>query len=167
MAKATYKEVVTKGPIEWAKIFESNRDLTGYEGIYEETEGAYIVTQVLSKDEFEKLKKAGTQKKPVQKRLMDGEIAIKFERRHLVRAKDGTEIPQAGGAPKVVGPNGKKWDVEVDGLIGNGTIAEITNLITTFPGQDGKMVSRTSLTKVKILEHVPYVREDEEEGEDA
>jgi len=167
MAKTIYKEVVTKGPIEWARVFESNRDLSGYEGIYESTDGAYIVTQVLSKDEFEKLKKAGTQKKPNQKRIMDGEIAIKFERRHKVTSSDGTEIVQAGGAPKVVGPNGKKWDEEVDGLIGNGTIAEITNLITTFPGKDGKMVSRTSLTKVKILEHVPYVREEEDEGEDA
>ncbi len=104
-------------------------------------------------------------KKPIQKRLMDGEIAIKFERRHLVKDKSGKEIPQAGGAPKVVGPDGKRWDVETQGLIGNGTIAEVTNLITTFPGQDGKTVSRTSLTKVKIVEHVPYVRE--EEGEDA
>jgi len=165
MAKTIYKEVTTKGAIEWAKIFEENRDMNGFEGQYEDSEGAYVLTQVLNKDEFEKLKKAGTMKKPIQKRLMDGEIAIKFERRHLVKDKSGKEIPQAGGAPKVVGPDGKRWDVETQGLIGNGTIAEVTNLITTFPGQDGKTVSRTSLTKVKIIEHVPYVRE--EEGEDA
>lgn len=167
MAKASYKEVVTTGPIEWAKIFESNREMSGYEGVYDTCEGAYTVTQVLDKAEFEKLKKTGSQKRPNQKRLMDGEIAVKFERKHLVKTADGKEIAKAGGAPKVVGPNGKKWDVEVDGLIGNGTIAEITNLVTTFPGQDGKPISRTSLTKVKILEHVPYVREDEDEGEDA
>lgn len=165
MAKTAYKEVITTGPIEWAKIFEGNRDMSGYEGQYDDCEGAYVLTQVLSKDEFEKLKKAGTMKKPMQKRLMDGEIAIKFERKHLVKTKDGKEIPQAGGAPKVVGPDGKRWDVEEQGLIGNGTIAEVTNLITTFPGQDGKTVSRTSMTKIKIVEHVPYVREDE--GEDA
>lgn len=165
MAKTIYKEVTTKGAIEWAKIFEENRDMNGFEGQYEDSEGAYVLTQVLNKDEFEKLKKAGTMKKPIQKRLMDGEIAIKFERRHLVKDKSGKEIPQAGGAPKVVGPDGKRWDVETQGLIGNGTIAEVTNLITTFPGQDGKTVSRTSLTKIKIVEHIPYVRE--EEGEDA
>jgi len=33
----------------------------------------------------------------------------------------------------------------------------------TFKGQDGKMISRTSLLKVKIIEHVPYVREGDEE----
>ena len=160
-----YKEVTTKGPIEWAKIFESNREMEGYEGAYQECEGAYTIVQVLSKEEFEKLKKAGTQKKPIQKRLMDGEIAVKFERKHLVKTKDGKEVPQAGGAPKVVGPNGKPWDLEEDGLIGNGTIAEVTNLINTFKGQDGKMISRTSLTKVKIIEHVPYVREEASDEE--
>ena len=158
-----YKEVTTKGPIEWAKIFENNREMEGYEGAYQECEGAYTIVQVLSKEEFEKLKKAGPQKKPIQKRLMDGEIAVKFERKHLVKNKEGVEVPQAGGAPKVVGPNGKPWDLEEDGLIGNGTIAEVTNLINTFKGQDGKMISRTSLTKVKIIEHVPYVREDNDE----
>lgn len=158
-----FKEVTTKGPIEWAKIFENNREMSGYEGIYEACDGAYTVVQVLDKEEFEKLKKAGTQKKPIQKRLLDGEIAVKFERKHLVKAKDGREIPQAGGAPKVVGPNGKPWDLEEDGLIGNGTIAEVTNLINTFKGQDGKMISRTSLVKVKIVEHVPYVREENNE----
>ena len=158
-----FKEVTTKGPIEWAKIFENNREMSGYEGIYEACEGAYTVVQVLDKEEFEKLKKAGTQKKPIQKRLLDGEIAVKFERKHLVKTKDGREIPQAGGAPKVVGPNGKPWDLEEDGLIGNGTIAEVTNLINTFKGQDGKMISRTSLVKVKIVEHVPYVREESNE----
>ena len=158
-----YKEVTTKGPIEWAKIFEDNREMSGYEGAYEECEGAYTLVQVLSKEEFEKLKKAGTMKKPIQKRLMDGEIALKFERKHLVKTKDGKEVTQAGGAPKVVGPNGKTWDLDEDGLIGNGTVAEVTNLISTFKGQDGKMVARTSLTKVKIIEHIPYVREENDE----
>jgi hypothetical protein len=159
-----YKEVTTTGPIAWAKIFEGNREMNGYEGAYNDCEGAYTVTQTLSKDEFEKLKKAGSQKKPINKRLMEGELAVKFERKHLVKAKSGEVIAQAGGAPKVLGPDGKLWNVDTDGLIGNGSIAEITNLITTFPGQDGKMVSRTSLTKIKIVEHLQYVRPDEEEA---
>lgn len=158
-----YKEVTTTGPVEWAKIFEENREMEGFEGAYHDCEGAYTLVQVLSKEEFEKLKKAGTQKKPIQKRLMEGEIAIKFERKHLVKNSAGKEITQAGGAPKVLRADGKRWNIETDGVIGNGSVAEVTNLISTFKGQDGKMISRTSLTKVKILEHVPYVREDDEE----
>ena len=46
---AKYKEVTTTGPIEWAKIFEDTRDMTGYEGAYEECNGAYTVNQILDK----------------------------------------------------------------------------------------------------------------------
>lgn len=158
-----FKEVTTKGTIEWAKIFEENRDLVGYEGAYEACEGAYTVVQVMDKEEYEKLKKAGTQKKPIQKRLMDGELAINFERKHKVVNSEGVEVPKAGGAPKVIGPNGKPWNLEEDGRIGNGTLAEVTNLINTFKGRDGKTYSRTALVKVKILELVPYVREEDNE----
>lgn len=165
MAKTIYKEVTTVGPIEWAKIFESNREMEGYEGAYADCDGAYTVTQILTKEELEKLKKTGSQKKPIMKRLTeDGVLAIKFERKHEVKTKDGTVIAQAGGAPKVFGPDGKPWDVEVDGLIGNGTIAEVTNLVSTFLGQDGKPISRTSILKIKVLEHVPYARQNNEEA---
>ena len=147
-----YTEVTTTGPIEWAKIFENNRDLTGYEGSYVPFEGAYTLQQMLSKDEYAKLQAAGTQKQPNQKRLMDAELSIKFERKHKVTRKDGTELPQAGGAPKVTDADGSPWS-EDKGLIGNGSTAEVTNLITTFKGGDGKMYSRTTMTGVKIIEH--------------
>lgn len=149
-----YKEVTTTGPVEWAKVFENNRDMTGYEGAYVPFEGAYTLQQILSKDEYAKLQAAGTQKKPNQKRLMDGELSLKFERKHKVTRKDGTVLPQAGGAPKVTDAEGSPWTEEM-GLIGNGSTAEVTNLITTFKGGDGKMYSRTTMTGVKIIEHKP------------
>ncbi len=149
-----YTEVTTSGPVEWAKIFEGNRDMTGYEGSYVPFEGAYTLQQILSKDEYSKLQAAGTQKKPNQKRLMDGELMIKFERKHKVTRKDGTVLPQAGGAPKVTNAEGSPWTEDM-GLIGNGSTAEVTNLITTFKGGDGKMYSRTTMTGVKITEHKP------------
>lgn len=159
-----YTEVKTTGSIEWAKIFETNRDMTGYEGAYVDFEGAYTVQQILSKDEYTKLQAAGTQKKPNQKRLMDGELMLKFERKHKITSRDGKVIPQAGGAPKVMNADGTAWDKEVNGLIGNGSTAEVTNLITTFKGGDGKMYSRTTMTEVKIIEHIP-VEEKENSNE--
>lgn len=158
---AKYTEVVTVGPIEWARIFEDNRDTEGYDGAYTDCEGAYTLTQILDKAQFEKLKKKGSQKKPIAKRLMDGVIAIKFERKHLVKMDDGTVIEKAGGAPKVVNASGVVWDADVDGLIGNGSIAEVTNLLTSFKGKDGTNICRTTLTKVKIVDHVVYQREEE------
>ena len=159
-----YTEVKTTGSIEWAKVFETNRDMTGYEGAYVDFEGAYTVQQILSKDEYTKLQAAGTQKKPNQKRLMDGELMLKFERKHKITSRDGKVIPQAGGAPKVMNADGTAWDKEVNGLIGNGSTAEVTNLITTFKGGDGKMYSRTTMTEVKIIEHIP-VEEKENSNE--
>ena len=159
-----YTEVKTTGSIEWAKVFETNRDMTGYEGAYVDFEGAYTVQQILAKDEYAKLQAAGTQKKPNQKRLMDGELMIKFERKHKITSRDGKVIPQAGGAPKVMNADGTAWDKEVNGLIGNGSTAEVTNLITTFKGNDGKMYSRTTMTEVKIIEHIP-VEEKENSNE--
>ena len=156
-----YTEVTTIGPIEWARIFEDNRDMQGYEGMYAECEGAYTLTQILDKTQFEKLKKAGSQKKPIQKRLMDGVIAIKFERKHLVKMNDGTAIEKAGGPPKVVNASGAVWNADVDGLIGNGSIAEVTNLLTSFKGKDGTNICRTTLTKIKIVDHLVYTREEE------
>ena len=158
-----YTEVTTTGPIEWSKIFEANRDMTGYEGSYVPFEGAYTVQQILSKDEYAKLQAAGTQKKPNQKRLMEGQLSIKFERKHKVTRRDGSVLPQAGGAPKVTDADGNPWTEEM-GLIGNGSTAEVTNLITTFKGQDGKMYSRTTLTGLKILEHIKHEEKEEEMG---
>jgi hypothetical protein len=158
---AKYTEVVTVGPIEWARIFEDNRDMEGYDGAYTDCEGAYTMVQVLDKAQFEKLKKKGSQKKPIAKRLMDGVIAVKFERKHLVKMDDGTIIEKAGGAPKVVNASGNVWDADVDGLIGNGSVAEVTNLLTSFKGKDGTNICRTTLTKVKIIDHIVYQREEE------
>ena len=155
-----YTEVKTTGPIEWARLFEGNRDMEGYQGAYAACDGAYTVSQVLSKGEFSKLQEAGTSKKPVQKRLMDGELVIKFERKHTVTSKDGTVVAQAGGAPVVTDAEGNAWTDE-HGLIGNGSVAEVSNLISTFKGQDGKMYARTSLVSVKIIEHVKYEKDAE------
>lgn len=151
-----YKSVTTTGPIEWARIFEGNRDMEGFDGSYKACDGAYTVSQILSKEEFQKLQQAGTTKKPVQKRLMEGELVIKFERKHLVTNKEGQAILKAGGPPKVTDADGNPWDDAVNGAIGNGSIAEVTNLISTFKGADGKMYARTSLMEIKILEHIKY-----------
>ena len=153
-----YQEVTTFGTLEWAKVFEDNRDLKGYEGEYEKTEGAYVVDQVLDKEEYQKLVNAGSQKKPKQKRLMDGEIVIKMMRPHRVVKRDGTELPQAGGAPEITDIDGNP----VSERIGNGSKAEVTNLISTFKGQDGKVYSRTTMTKIKILELVPFEEKEAE-----
>jgi hypothetical protein len=163
MPKTTYQEVTTTGLIEWARLSEGNRDLEGYGGAYQKTEGAYTVNQVLDKEQMKKLKDSGSQKQPNQKRIMDGEMVVKFVRPHKVVKKDGGVLEQAGGEPKVTDKDGNPWTEDM-GAIGNGTVAECTNLITTFTGGDGKQYSRTSLVSVKVLDLVEYVKENEAVG---
>lgn len=151
-----FKDVTTRGPIEWAKITEETRDMSGYEDEYAECEGAYTLNQRLTKEEFEKLKQAGSQKKPMQKRLLEGELVLKFIRKHKVTNKEGNVVAKAGGAPIILNADGSKYDEEKDGKIGNGTVADVTNLISTFKGQDGKIYGRTTLKKIQIVEMVPY-----------
>jgi len=153
-----YKEVTTVGPVEWAKVYEHNRDMNGYEGSWVKNEGGYSILQVLSKEEMAKLMAAGSSKKAKQARLMDGEIVVGFQRLHKVFNKNGEEITKAGGAPIVVGPDNEPFTE----IIGNGSIAEITNLVSTWQMPDGKTASRTTLQKIKILEHVPYEVADED-----
>ena len=129
MPKTIYKEVKTVGQIEWPRLNEENRDLTGYGGAYEKSEGAYTVNQILDKEGM----------------------------------KSQTQIPQAGGAPKVTDKDDNTWTEDM-GVIGNGTLAECTNLITTFTGSDGQQYSRTSLVGVKVLELEEYVKENEAVG---
>jgi len=162
---AKYKDVTTTGPIEWAKIFENNRDMEGYEGDFVKCEGAYTLNQILTQADLEKLEEAGSQKAPIKKRLInDKQIVVKFVRKHLVTRRDGSLLPQAGGPPKITDADGNPWTEEM-GLIGNGSIAEVTNLISTFKGtQDGKMYSRTTLTGLKILEHIKHEEKAEEMG---
>ena len=50
-----FKDVTTRGPIEWAKITEETRDMSGYEDEYAECEGAYTLNQRLTQAAFEKL----------------------------------------------------------------------------------------------------------------
>ena len=61
--------------------------------------------------------------------------------------------------PVVTDAQGNAWSDE-HGMIGNGSVAEITNLITSFKGRDGKIWARTSLVSVKIIEHVVYEKPD-------
>jgi hypothetical protein len=163
MPKTIYKEVTTTGAIEWPRLTEENRDPTGYRGAYEKSDGAYTVNQVLTKDGMKALKDAGSQKQPNKNRMIDGEIVVKFVRPHKVTKKDGAEIPQAGGAPKVTDKDGNPWTADM-GVIGNGRVAECTNLVTTFTGSDGIQYSRTSLVGVKVLELVEYIQENEAVG---
>ncbi len=146
---AEKKTIEVFGTLEWAKLFEQNRDMGPYD---QETNGATSVTIIVDKDEQKKLKESGSQKKPVMKKLEEeGVIAYNFKRPW----EDKYGRDWAGGAPKVFGPDGSAWDLEVDGLIGNGSKGVVVlDVYETAKGVGTRLVA------VQVIEHVPYVNPD-------
>lgn len=133
------KKVVLTGQSMWARVFPDNRDMKGYEGAYEEFDGAYTIDVLLDKENKMKLKDSGSAKKG--RFDDDGKFSVKFVRKH----KDRFEW--ASGAPEVVKADGTAWDFEGDGPISNGSeiIVELSVYDTSYsPG--------TRLEKVTVVE---------------
>ena len=140
--------ITLEGTANWAKVFEENRDMVGYEGAYKDCEGAYTIQVELDKENFDKLVATGAAKasrskaKEVEKL---GSTEIKFQRKH----KDRFEW--ASGAPKVMKSDGSDWDFADDGLIGNGSKVEIEVSVYTTSKATG-----TRLESVRVTELVEY-----------
>lgn len=148
--------------IEYAKVFEFNRDKKGYRGKHERYGGAYTVDAIMSSDAYKALKDSGSQKqgkvwdeeeekwvKGSSKELRSADrIKVSFERKH--------EAPYTyGGPPRVVHADGSSWDTTEDGLIGNGSKGFI--FVTVYEMEiDGEQAFGTRLDVIQVTEHVEY-----------
>lgn len=137
------RTITLKGPSKWARVFEENRDMKGYEGVWEECEGAYTVELGLDSDMFATLKEAGSMKKG---RVDGGLTWVKFVRKH----KDRFEW--SSGAPEVTDSTDGLWSMEMDGEIYNDSELELTISVydTSRPSIKG-----TRLDKVKVIRPAP------------
>lgn len=139
------KYVTLEGTCEWAKVFEQNRDMSGYKGAYEATNGRTTINLILDQEEFAKLQSSGSMKRG--KPTSDGKINVKVDR------KFETGRDWDSGAPEVLRPDGNPWDYEEDGMIGNGSKVRVQVVVTDLPKQG---VVTTRLEKVKVLELEEY-----------
>ena len=115
-----------KGKAMWARIFEDNRDMNGWEGNARETDGQYTMNLLLDDEGLYELQRSGSQAADFAKATDDGLHSVKFKRPHVKTNKSGDILEWAGGPPKVVHADGKtKWDFEEDGAIGNGSEVEV------------------------------------------
>lgn len=133
------RKVKLSGVSHWAKVFEENRDMKGFEGAYEEHDGATTIELVLSDEELMKLKDAGSMKKG--SKTEEGDTKVKLTRKF----KDRFEW--ASGAPKVLNADGSERTY-ADGVIPNGSIVEVEVAVydTSRPSIKG-----TRLESVKVL----------------
>lgn len=143
------RKVVLTGTGYWMRVFEQNRDLTGFENALEEIGGQTVMDIDLTADEFAKLKKA--------KFMSDGKLSPEDSGLTRVRLKRKWTEQYGGGAPEVQKADGTPWDYDVDGAIGNGsTVAVVVSVYDTAR----KAIFGSRLEKIKVLEHVPYIQDD-------
>lgn len=153
-----------KGTCEWAKVFPETRDMFEYD---EDTggftapsshEGTYSINLVLTPEDYRDLKMSGSLAAKNSKLTDAGEDMVRFKRFHLRKGKGGNVLEFASGAPKVIdGTTGLPWDLDEQGLIGNGSEVEVTIAVYTTKFSPG-----TRLEEVRVLNHVPV-----EDREDA
>ena len=143
------RKVILVGIAEWAKVFEENRDKVGFKdgdapGTYEDTDGACTIDMILDKENMDRL----IASKSMKKGSPDAEgrgTRVRFVR------KFNTGRDCDCGSPVVVKSDGTTGDMDVDGLIGNGSTVAVT--LSVYDTRRKSIVG-TRLDRVKVLEHV-------------
>ena len=130
-----------QGTLEWAKLFEGNRDKGEFD---QETDGATTIDIILDDDNLAIMKAAGVRKQA--KAADGGGHRVKFKRGW----KDPFDRDWAAGAPNVFQPNGEAWAPD-NGLIGNGSTGVV--FVDVY---DTKMGKGARLAGVQVITHVEF-----------
>ena len=138
------RKVKLTGTAEWAKVFAQNRDLKGFQGAYEEHDGACTIDLLMDEKNVAALSASRSIKSP--KDVGNGLFKTKFVR------KFNTGRDWDSGAPVVTNSDGATWNFDTDGPIGNGSTVEVMLSVydTSYKDRPG-----TRLDSVKVIKHVP------------
>ena len=147
------RKVVLTGIGEWAKVFEDNRDMKGFEGAWEEFNGACTIDMILDDENMQILRNSKSMKKGTPDPEGRG------TRVRLIR-KFETGRDWDSGAPVVTKSDGSKWNYEEDGTIGNGSTVQVT---LSVYDTSRKGIVGTRLDRIKVINHVEYQPDDEDE----
>ena len=153
------RKVRIEGIAEWARVFEQNREMTGYKptpqavGAYEECNGACKIYVIMNDENFKKLKASKSMKSGTDDELGRGK-KVTFVR------KFETGRDWDSGVPIVLKEDNTRWDYDVDGPIGNGSLVEVTLAVYDIKkyGNTG-----TRLERVKVIEHKKYDPDEDDE----
>ena len=140
------KTIELTGILEWAKVFESNRDTGDYD---QETDGSLTIDIILDDSNLKLMKDSGVRKEG--KPDPDGRgVRVKFKRPW----KDMYGRDWASGPIKVYTPSGEDW-LDTDGLIGNGSVGVVfVDVYDTTKGVGSRLVG------VQVIDHVVFDSDD-------
>jgi hypothetical protein len=149
------RKVKLTGYAYWAKVFEDNRDKTGFENALVEIGGQTTIDMDLDNESMEKLKRSKSMKRGSPSNDNDGMTRVRFTRKWTEE--------YGGGEPTVVKADGTKWDYDEDGPIGNGSTVEV---VLSVYDTSRKAIVGTRLDKVKVLEHKAYNPDGDDDEEE-
>lgn len=138
----------------WMKLFEDNRDKTGFEDALVEIGGQTTIDMDLDAEQMAKLQKSRSMKRGSPSPDNEGMTRVRFTRKWTEQ--------YGGGEPTVVKADGTKWDYDEDGPIGNGSTVEV---VLSVYDTSRKSIVGTRLDKVKVLEHKEYIPDADDEDE--
>ena len=141
------RKVKLTGIAEWARVFETNRDMDGFDGVYRDHDGACTIDIIMDDANLSTLKASRSMKKGTPDAEGRG-TKVKFIR------KFNTGKDWDSGAPTVQKSDGSTWDLSSDGTIGNGSTVEVE--LSVYDTSRPNIVG-TRLDKVKVVDHVAYI----------
>tara|TARA_R100001460_G_scaffold4220_1_gene12162 strand:- start:91 stop:597 length:507 start_codon:yes stop_codon:yes gene_type:complete len=144
------RKVKLTGIAEWAKVFESNRDMEGFDGVYKDHDGACTIDLIMDDDNLAALKASRSMKKGSPDPQGRG-TKVKFIR------KFNTGKDWDSGAPIVTWADGSSYNYDSNGPIGNGSNVEVE--LSVYDTSRPNIVG-TRLDKVIVVDKVDYVRDD-------
>jgi hypothetical protein len=137
--------VKLRGIAYYPKVFESNRDLTGYENALIDVGGQTTIDLDLDDRHVALLQRSKSMLRGSPSPVDSGLTRVKFKRKW--QEKFG------GGEPKILRADDTPWDLNADGMIGNGSEVEVTLAVYDT---SRKNIVGSRLDSVKVLKHVPY-----------
>ena len=141
------RKIKLTGIAEWARVFETNRDMDGFDGVYRDHDGACTIDIIMDDANLSTLKASRSMKKGTPDAEGRG-TKVKFIR------KFNTGKDWDSGAPIVQKSDGSTWDISSDGTIGNGSTVEVE--LSVYDTSRPNIVG-TRLDKVKVIDHVAYI----------
>ena len=141
------RKIKLTGIAEWARVFETNRDMDGFDGVYRDHDGACTIDIIMDDANLATLKASRSMKKGTPDAEGRG-TKVKFIR------KFNTGKDWDSGAPIVQKSDGSTWDISSDGTIGNGSTVEVE--LSVYDTSRPNIVG-TRLDKVKVVDHVAYI----------
>lgn len=126
------------GTLEYPKLFEGQEDMAFGADEYG---GDYKTNIWFDKETADKFKATGTATKGMSSAVAmatreekghalppfdtKGMVMFKLRRKKEARRRDGTLMPELGGAPKVFRADGTLWNIQVDGYLNSGAKVEV------------------------------------------